>query len=164
MRGRTFTVVYAFADDGSGRNEQEAEVVRTSLAKIGITVEIQAVHDLYERAVDRGIDLLGTSANAFWGDPVELLSGAFGLFGLFRDIPPSWVPDGVAEEIEALSQLTGQERWSAAASLADRLAIDDVVVAPELVGSNPTLLSSSLGCRIFQPIGYGVDLAALCPN
>lgn len=165
MRGRTFTVVYAFADDGSGRNEQEAEVVRTSLAKIGISVEIQAVPDLYEGGLDpRGTDLFGTAAEAYWGDPVELLSGAFGLFGLFRDIPPPWVPDGVAEEIEALSQLTGQERWSAAASLADRLANDDVVVAPELGGANPTLLSSSLGCRVFPPFGYGVDLAALCPS
>ena len=138
--------------------------MRTSLAKIGISVEIQAVHDLYEKAVDRGTDLLGTAANAYWGDPVELLSGAFGLFGLFRDIPPSWVPDGVAEEIEALSQLSGPERWSAAASLADRVATDEVVVAPELIGANPTLLSSSLGCRIFPPFGYSVDLAALCPN
>ncbi len=65
--------------------------------------------------------------------------------------PPSWLPEGVAEQLEALSRLTGAERRSTAASLADRLATDEVPIAAICSGAVPMLLSPSLGCRVFLP-------------
>jgi len=51
--------------------------------------------------------------------------------------------EGVAEQVEGISTLTGEERVAAAAALADDLAIDEVPLAA---------------------IRYGVDLAALCSS
>ena len=72
--------------------------------------------------------------------------------------------EGVAEQVEGISTLTGEERVAAAAALADDLAIDEVPLAAILYGATPTLLGPGLGCRVFPPFGYGVDLAALCSS
>jgi hypothetical protein len=50
------------------------------------------------------------------------------------------------------------------AALADRLATREAPLAAYLTPVIPTLLSPSLGCRVFPPFGYGVDLASLCLN
>jgi len=72
--------------------------------------------------------------------------------------------EGVAEQVEGISTLTGEERVAAAAALADDLVIDEVPLAAILYGATPTLLGPGLGCRVFPPFGYGVDLAALCSS
>ena len=79
-------------------------------------------------------------------------------------MPGWWLPPGVAQELEELASLTGAERRSTAAALADRLAVDEVPVAMIWSAAVPTLLSPNVGCRVFPPFGYGVDLAALCPS
>jgi hypothetical protein len=53
---------------------------------------------------------------------------------------------------------------AAAAELADRLVDQDVAVAPYGYDVVTALLSPRLGCRVFPPLGYGIDLAALCLN
>jgi hypothetical protein len=46
--------------------------------------------------------------------------------------------------------------------LAGRLATDQIPVVAFGAGSSPSYLSTRLGCQVFPPYGFGVDLAALC--
>ncbi|MGA9161280.1 MAG: ABC transporter substrate-binding protein, partial [Actinomycetota bacterium] len=161
MRGRTVTAVMA-VPAGSDRSRQEAEVVRSNLAPIGITVEIEeGPPDLGfgMPRLDTNIDLYGVGITQDYPDPATFLYEMFH----FR-VPPGWLPEGVAEQVEGLFELTGAEQRSATVALADRLATDEVPVAADLYGVVPTLLSPNLRCRVFPPFGYGIDLAALCPS
>ncbi len=157
MGGRTVTAVFGIGA-GNDRARQEAEVVRSNLAPIGITVEIQEFADLAS-ALRAPIDMIGGGDQLPYADPASFL---FDLLSFA--VPRSWLPEGVPEQVAALGGLTGPERRSAAVALADRLATDEVPIAVDLFGAIPFLLSSSLGCRGFPPLGYGVDLAALCPS
>ena len=160
MGGRTVTAVFGISR-GNERARQEAEVVRTNLAPIGITVEIEEFPDVFAalRDPDVEIDLRGEGTGLFYPDPATYL-----LDMLDFVVPSGWLPSGVSERVFALFELTGEEQRSAAAELATELATDDVPVAVDLYGAIPSLLSPSLGCRVFPPFGYGVDLAALCPS
>jgi len=160
MRGRTVTAVMAIPA-GMDRSRQEAEIVRSNLAPIGITVEIEEIPDLgySPPRPDADVDLYGVGIDFQNADPASFLYVL-----LFWRMPPEWLPHGVAEQVEGLFELTGAEQRAAAAALADRLATDEVPVAVDIFGVIPTLLSSSLGCRVFPPFGYGVDLATLCPS
>jgi hypothetical protein len=75
-------------------------------------------------------------------------------------MPPSWLPPGVRRAVERVSRLSGNERQSAAAALADRLIVNAVPLIP--IGNHVLgeFFGSTVGCRIFPP--SGVDLAALC--
>jgi serine/threonine-protein kinase len=158
MRGRSTTAVMAI-QAGNDRSRQEAEVVRSNLESIGISVEIEEVRNVYDAAWERGedFDLLALDwSGGDWDTATYLIQ-------VLSVAPPSWLPEGVAEELEALSELTGAERRSTAVALADRLAADEVPVAADLSGTAPMLLAPSLGCRKFLPF-VGLDLASLCPN
>jgi hypothetical protein len=48
--------------------------------------------------------------------------------------------------------------------LADRVVDDEVAVAAYGNDVVTAFLSPRLGCRVFPPLGYGIDLAALCLN
>jgi hypothetical protein len=61
-----------------------------------------------------------------------------------------------------LSPLVGPGRISAAQMLAWRLATEQVPATAFAYQVNGQFFSPRLGCRIFPPFGYGVDLAALC--
>jgi ABC-type transport system substrate-binding protein/class 3 adenylate cyclase len=160
MRGRTVTAVMAI-DESNDLGRQEAEVVSSNLAAIGITVQIEEFPDraraLRER--DAKIDLISTGNVQPYGDPAPFLFDT-----LLVTMPRSWLPEGVAEQVERLLALTGEERRSATVALADRLATIEVPIAASLSGAIPTLLGPSLGCQVFPPLGFGVDLAALCPS
>ena len=159
MRGRSVSVVMA-VQAGSNRSRQEAESVRSNLESIGIVVEIEEVRDVLQAAHERGEDLdllaLGWEGGD-WDTATYLIQV------LSMTMPPSWLPEGVAEQLEALSELTGAERRSTAAALADQLATDEVPIAATLSGTAPMLLAPSLGCRVFLPF-VGLDLASLCPS
>ena len=159
MRGKTFTAVMVI-EDGSDRDRLLAEAVRSSLAPIGINVEFDGfsvLGDPNERGTK--VDLIGRGTELWYPDPATFLYDM-----LLFEMPGWWLPEGVAQELEELAGLTGAERRSTAAALADRLAVDEVPVAMIWSAAVPTLLSPNLGCRVFPPFGYGVDLAALCPN
>jgi hypothetical protein len=61
-----------------------------------------------------------------------------------------------------VTRLTGNERWSAAGRLADRLAAHDVPLIAYGNRVEGEFFASTVGCRVFPPASYGVDLAALC--
>ena len=160
MGGRTVSAVFGIPA-GNERFRLEAEVVRSNLAPIGIDIEIREFPDLgsASRAPDTEIDMMGA------GDDLPFVETASFLTDLmFYAMPRSWLPEGVAEQVVALDELSGVERQSAAVALADRLATDEVPIAVDLYGAVPILLAPSLGCRAFSPVGYGVDLAGLCPS
>jgi len=158
MRGRSVSAVMA-VQAGSDRSRQEAEMVRSNLESIGIDVVIEEVRSVYEAAWQRGdeFDLLALEWHGGDWDTATYLIQVLSV------APPSWLPKGVAEQLEALSELSGAERRSTAASLADQLATDEVPIAASLSGAAPMLLAPSLGCREFLPF-VGLDLASLCPN
>ena len=162
MRDKTVTAVMA-VEEGNDLDRRMAERVRANLAPIGITVEIEELpSDDYVQAVYEGkgpgIDLIGAAGEIWYPDPAVFLYDM-----LHSPTPSWWLPKGVDEEIVALFDRPGAQQPSAASALADRLATVEVPVAAIWSGAIPTLLAPSLGCRVFPPFGYGVDLAALCP-
>ena len=160
MGGRTVTAVIGIPG-GSDYFHREAELMRSSLAQIGITLEIEEFPELAYGwpEPDAELDIYGLGIEQTYADPAVFLWDML----RFR-VAPWWLPDGVAEQVEGLFDLTGAEQQAAAAALADRLATDEVPLAADLHGAIPTFLSPSLGCRVFPPFGFGVDLAALCPD
>ena len=92
MRGRTVTAVLAIPA-GNDHSRQEAEVVRSNLAQIGITVEFQELvtfRPLF-RNPDVEIDLMGAGVGLYYADPATFLWDM-----LVSDyyMPASWLPKG----------------------------------------------------------------------
>jgi len=82
---------------------------------------------------------------------------------ILRDhVPSFWLAPEVRAEMARLDTLTGAAREDANRDLAAKFATDDVPVAafgqPVFTG----FFAPRLGCRIFPPYSFGVDLAALC--
>jgi hypothetical protein len=124
------------------------EIVRANLARIGIAVKL--------RNVER---------------PIEELQRVDFAFGFAQ-------PNGPREPRSFLSDLPGLPRWAArrlaaleSASPAARTRGAFAVAAalerrayyvPFGAPYVPELFSARVGCKLFQPIYFGVDLAALC--
>jgi peptide/nickel transport system substrate-binding protein len=157
MRGRSGVAVMAI-----WRNcdpcLQTAQLVRSQLARIGIRVQIRRLGDVWQAAHEPGaaIDFI----DAGWGtdvpDPANYLRNL--LEGT------DWIRSGIRAAARRISRLEGAARAAAAARLADRLVNDDIAVAAYGYDVVTALLSPRLGCRVFPPLGYGIDLAALCLN
>jgi ABC-type transport system substrate-binding protein len=159
MHGRTFTAVMGIFPDCPVCT-QEAQVVQSGLARIGIRVRIEEFDNPWD-AASRGaaIDLIDSGAQLDYSDPAKFLSSM-----LTETMPATWLPPGVQAEVEDVLGLDGPERVARAAALADRLGTEEVPVVAVGVGVIGEFLSPRLGCRVFPPFGYGVDLAALCTS
>ncbi len=135
-----------------------ALLIQRDLAAIGIDVAIKKVDDVERADMSEGsFDLVDASAGILYPDPASFL------VQVFRAIPRGWVTADVSRDVEELSQLTGEDRQSAAVSLADELATESVPVAAYAIPQTSQFLGPSIGCRVFTSFSYGVDLAALCP-
>jgi hypothetical protein len=101
---------------------------------------------------------------------LELVSGelprvcAVDLAQLLQDIPRGRMPEGVGAKVDRVVGLSGNGRQSAAAQLSDALATNEMPVAEYGVPETSQFLGPRLGCRVSQPLTYGIDLAALCMN
>jgi class 3 adenylate cyclase len=141
---------------------QAARFVRTALAKIGIRVRIEAYENPWDAARDPAtpIDIIDAGSGGYDPDPARLLRS------LVFESPPTrdWFPSGIQTAARRMIRLEGPARAAAAANLADRLVNDDVAVAAYGEDVVTALLSPRLRCRVFPPLGYGIDLAALCLN
>jgi hypothetical protein len=159
MHGRTFTAVMGIFPDCPVCT-QEAQVVQSGLARIGIRVRIEEFDNPWD-AASRGaaIDLIDSGAQLDYADPAKFLSSM-----LTETMPATWLPPGVQAEVEVVLGLDGPERVARAAALADRLGTEELPVVAVGVGVIGEFLSPRLGCRVFPPFGYGVDLAALCTS
>jgi hypothetical protein len=137
---------------------QEGEAMVAALRPIGIEVRVEEFDNPFEAAGQgERIDLLDGGTSIEVADPASFLGSEF-----LHDIPGSWLPPSVRADVERLSKLTGVERRREANALADRLATVDVPVGAVGYGVSGAFLAPELGCRVFPPFGYGVDLAGLC--
>jgi class 3 adenylate cyclase/ABC-type transport system substrate-binding protein len=136
----------------------EAQAIRDELAPIGIDVRTQRVSDV-EQVFRRGspFDLFDGGTGVLYPDPAVVLSQLF-----LRDLPTTWLPAYVERDVRRVSEIVGPRRQEMAIRLADRLATDDVPVVAIGNGSIGTVIGPRLGCRVFPPLGFGIDLAALC--
>jgi ABC-type oligopeptide transport system substrate-binding subunit len=158
MRGRRFTARLA-VNSNCDPCQQWARAVKHQLAPIGINIDIKAVSNP-QAAIRRPgarFDLIEASTVQDFVDPGTFLTAL-----LTQDIPSSWLPPAVRPELTALRPLVGMERISVARRLASRLATEQVPATAFAYQVNGQFFSPRLGCRIFPPFGYGVDLAALC--
>jgi DNA-binding SARP family transcriptional activator/ABC-type transport system substrate-binding protein len=160
--------------------KQFARIIKGNLAAIGIQVVVRASPDPTARASAEGGDMILTQASASfpssYPDPVTFLENVFSLPRSRTplrqavragwcppcDIPPGWfVGDRFERELERIRELGGREREAAAGALDLELAR----AAPGAVLLSETyseLFSARMGCQKFQPLYYGVDIAALC--
>ena len=158
MHGRRVAATLA-SRAGCPPCDRWAEQVKSQLGAIGITVRVQRLPDPAAAAPKPGanFDLFNAFDNLDYADPATFL------IKLFDQVPDPWLPASVRLDLDAMSSLTGEARDAAAADLAANLADDEVPVAAFAYGVDGQFLSGRLGCKIFPPFGFGVDLAALCP-
>lgn len=143
---------------GCPQCRQSFEAVKSALAPIGIDVELREVEDIGLAVREPGteIDLWDSGTTLDYADSMSFLTTMLG-----GDVPPSWLPPSV-RAFEPGTTLSGARRQAAAAASAARLARVDVPIAAIGYSVLGELFSPRLGCRVFPPFGYGVDLAALC--
>jgi class 3 adenylate cyclase/ABC-type transport system substrate-binding protein len=136
----------------------EAQIVRDDLAQTGIDVRIRRLSN-FDVVFEPGAryDLLDWGTDSPYPDAASSLAQM-----LLRDVPTTWLPPGVREEVERVDDLTGQPRQDAAVRLAHRLETEEVPLIAVGVARFGTVIGPRLDCRVFPPFGYGVDLAALC--
>jgi hypothetical protein len=161
--------------------KQFAGIIRANLAAIGIQVVVRPSRNPLARASAEGGDMLLThmsvSFPSSYQDPVTFLENVLATrrarTPLRRRVtarwlvnnpavPPGWVPGGRFErELERMGRLGDGEREAAAGALDLELAR----AAPGAVLVSETItafFSARMGCQTFQPLYYGVDIAALC--
>jgi DNA-binding SARP family transcriptional activator/ABC-type transport system substrate-binding protein len=158
MDGRTGEAVMG-TQAGCGPCASAAELVRTELDTIGIHVRIREVDDV-SRALESGaaFDLLDMETRSLIPDPASFLEE------MLRDLPPSWVPSTIQGQTRRVGTLTGSGRQHSAAALADRLVAQTAIIAAYGIPHTSQIVGPRWGCRVFTPPGYGLDLAALCPQ
>ena len=160
---------------------QWGRIIRRNLAAIGIDVVVRVSSDPLARAAAQRADMLLTRMSAtfpsYYQDPVAFLENVLALprsrtplrrevtAGCsFCGVPAGWLRVRRFERrLERLRHLGGQEREAAAAALDLEIAH----AAPGAVLVSETfaqLFSGRVGCHTFQPLYFGVDLAALCLN
>jgi class 3 adenylate cyclase/ABC-type transport system substrate-binding protein len=157
MGGRRGTAVMPVFE-GCDPCLQEAQVVRDNLGAIGIDVKIRQLSNLgavYEPGAP--FDLIDGGAEILYPDPAAFLGQM-----LLQSMPASWLPAGVQAEVERIARMSGPDREAAAVTFADRLATNEVPLAAVGTAHLGTVIGPRLGCRVFPPFGFGVDLAALC--
>ena len=162
---RAKAVLYTYAE----RPYTEiAEVLRQSLAQIGIEVEIEQFPPVVQatRAGTRGepFDLAIAGWYADYADPANflnvLLDGTS--IGPSSNLNKSYFDDPTYNRrLQEAAGSSGDDRADAYAQLDADLARD---AAPMVAYMNPnerSFFSERIGCQVFQPV-YRIDLAALC--
>jgi hypothetical protein len=137
---------------------------------------VRELDDLH-RALESGakFDLLDASTVILYPDAGSFLAQMIRETGLVPEhpdqqalglhaIPRGWLPPGVQTKIEALTNMRGDARQAAAGRVADELATDEVPIAAYGVPQTSQFVGPGIGCLLFTSFGYGLDLAALCPN
>ena len=139
--------------------QQTFELIRDRLAPLGIDVQGRSFDDPYSDlyAGHAPFDMIPMYTGGDTADGASFLSNMLG-----NDIPGDWLPAGVAARVDRLLDLRGVERDRATSALAEELTRD--VVPAVAYGNQVTaeFFSPRLGCRVFPPLGFGVDLASLC--
>jgi peptide/nickel transport system substrate-binding protein len=153
--GRTLMAIRSGCDECT----EAAHVVQRSLGAIGVDVTIRKVDDL-GAAIDSGtqFDLVDLETALPYPDSASFLAH------LVDELPTGWVPAGVQEQAKTIAAMSGDGRQAAAAALADRLATVELPVAAYGTPQTSQFIGPRIGCRVFSPFAYGLNLAAMCPT
>jgi DNA-binding SARP family transcriptional activator/ABC-type transport system substrate-binding protein len=144
---------------GDERGRMVADEVRDELAPLGIEVRPVVVRNLEGalRNPSTRIQIAALQTGILFPDP-----GSFLVQMLGRDVPAAWLPTSTRTSVARLRALTGKARDNAAQALAFRLATRDVPVIVYGAPAVGTVVGPRLGCRIWNGVDEGFDLAGLC--
>jgi YVTN family beta-propeller protein len=141
---------------------EQAEIVKTDLATIGINVEIHEFPDNIEfgklAAPGAAFDLAWEGWIPDYLDPGAMLGEL--LENQNGDLAPPFDDPTTRARLAAASRLSGPQRYLTYARLDEEIARDE---APLLAWGNVygrDLFSTRIGCQVYG--AYGMDLAALC--
>jgi DNA-binding SARP family transcriptional activator/ABC-type transport system substrate-binding protein len=159
LAGPRHVTVRMAVQSGDDTGRRLAEVVHAALAPLGINVLPATVGDIGEalRRPSARIQLAAVSTALDYPDP-----GSFLTQMLRQDIPAAWVPASARAGVARLARLSGAARDRAAVALARRLRTRDVPVVAYGTRILGTLVGHRLGCRVWNGVEAGLDLAALC--
>jgi len=140
---------------------QFAHTVASALNEFGVSVTAVEVGNPQAaiRAKRSKFDLIDLSTNVPYPDPAAFLERMLGY-----DVPRAWLPRSTQAAIARLDTLSGRRREGAALRLAQHLQRSDVPVIAYGADAIGTLLGPRLGCRTWNGIDAGPDLAPLCLN
>jgi YVTN family beta-propeller protein len=155
--GRT-AVLYTCEQTGC---EQEAQIVKTNLAAIGITVEVKTFPwNTLLTLVARPGEPFDLATTGGWEpdylDPLAMLDE----MTEDKSVAPPFDDPTYLHQLAAAAQLSGPQRYLAFGRLDLLVTRDD---APLVAYGNPyssDFFSARMGCQTFGP--YGIDLAAMC--
>jgi YVTN family beta-propeller protein len=142
---------------------EDAQIVQTDLAAIGITLDIKALPgaELYSRLARPGEpwDIAFTNYGADFPDPADMINNLFdpaspNNFGHFND-------SSFTRRMSEAAILSGDRRFRAYARLDADLTRNDPPGAAWGTGTVREFFSARVGCQIYQPI-YGTDLGTIC--
>jgi YVTN family beta-propeller protein len=158
-RGRARTTAVLYTCDAAPC-DQQAQILKTDLAKIGMRVKIRAfaVMTLFTKVTRPGepFDISLTGWGSGYPDPADTLN----LLLEGGTVIPTLNDRTYRVRLAAAAKLTGPERYLTYARLDADLARD---AAPWIAYGNPSsheLFSGRMGCQVYGV--YGLDLAALC--
>ncbi len=97
-----------------------------------------------------------------WWNFLDYQDTASYVAAMFGDVAPAtWYPSDLRSEADRVLGLEGEARTADAVALAERLTAEHIVIPYALLGRSE-LLADRVGCRVYPPLGFGVDLASLC--
>jgi ABC-type transport system substrate-binding protein len=139
---------------------QQAQIIKTDLAAIGLRVEVDSfpINTLFAKVLMPGapFDLTWNFVAPDYVDPDALLNEILES----GDVVPTLVGRTYSNQLAAAAKLTGAQRYLAYGRLDMELARD---AAPLIAFGNfesHALFSARIGCQSYGI--YGIDLAALC--
>ncbi len=135
-----------------------ADDMRRQFAAVGIDATFAESEDprLFARGTDSGYDLAVGFAWLNYPDPATWLYDL-----VAKAAPEGWIAVEARQEIDRILKLTGDERQSAAAVLADRLT-SDLALIPFVNEVYGQFVSQRLGCLAFQSSYAYLDLTTVC--
>lgn len=144
---------------GDERSGRLVDLVRAELAPLGIDVQPRIVPDLSAalRDPDEDLHLAALTTSLDYPDPASFLARMLG-----HDVPDRWLSTSTRAAVDRLDHLTGAARDRAAVGLASRLAKRDVPVVAFGTRELGVVLGRRLGCRVWNGVDAGLDLATLC--
>ena len=150
---------------GAPQFMEDARIVQTDLAAIGITVDITALPqaEFWTSLARPGEpwDIAWANWGADFADPFTMINELFNPaarpppnLGRFHDAT-------LTRSMRRAATLTGERRLQAYARLDEAMTRNDPPGAAWGIGTFREFFSTRVGCQIYQPI-YGFDLGSIC--
>ena len=159
LAGTTHVTVRMAVQAGDNTGSRLVDVVNAALAPLGIDVQPATVTDVRAALGNRAdrVQLAALTTTLDYPDPASFLTLMLG-----TDVPAAWLPTPTRRAVARLSHLVGPTRDRAALDLATHLAIRDVPVIAYGTKALGTVVGPRIGCRLWNGVDSGLDLAALC--